>query len=145
MAPSDQALEGVIEQSHLAWDQFLKGDPEPGKALYSRRDDVRLGNPYGPFACGWVQVEQTMERAAALYRDGEAVAFEPVALYAADDLACLVEVERYRGKVGGSDELVPLSLRVTSVLRREDGVWKIVHRHADPITSPRAPDSVIQT
>src|SRR6185436_10800116 len=98
--------------------------PEPGKALYSRRDDVSLGNPYGPFAVGWKQVEQTMERAAALYRDGEAVAFEPVALYTSEDLACLVEVEHYRGKVGGADEPSSISLRVTSVLRREDGTWK---------------------
>jgi len=145
MAPSDEGPEGVIERSHLAWDAFLKGDPEPGKALFSRGDDVTLGNPYGPFAVGWAQVEQTMERAAALYRDGEAVAFEPVALYASDDLACLVEVERYRGKIGGAAEHASIALRVTSVLRREDGAWKIVHRHADPITSPRTPDSVIQT
>ena len=137
--------EGVIEQSHLAWDAFLKGDPEPGKALFSRLDDVSLGNPYGPFAVGWKDVEQTMERAAALYRDGEAVGFDPVAMYASDDLACLVEVEHYRGKVGGAAEPASIALRVTSVLRREDGVWKIVHRHADPITAPRAPDSVIQT
>jgi ketosteroid isomerase-like protein len=145
MEPSNDGPEGVIEQSHLAWDAFLKGNPEPGKALYSRRDDVSLGNPYGPFAVGWKQVEQTMERAAALYRDGEAVAFEPVALYASEDLACLVEVERYRGKVGGADEPSSISLRVTSVLRREDGTWKIVHRHADPITAPRAPESVLQS
>ena len=145
MAPSDEGPEAVIEQSHLAWDAFLKGNPEPGKVLFSRRDDVTLGNPYGPFARGWAEVEQTMERAAALYRDGEAVGFEPVATYVSDDLACLVEVERYRGKVGGADEYASIALRVTSVLRREDGVWKIVHRHADPITSPRAAESVILT
>jgi ketosteroid isomerase-like protein len=143
MASSD-GPEGVIEQSHVAWDAFLKGDPEPGKALFSRGDDVSLGNPYGPFAVGWKDVEQTMERAAALYRDGEAVGFDSVALYASADLACLVEVERYRGKVGGAEEAASIALRVTSVLRREDGGWKIVHRHADPITSPRTAESVIQ-
>ena len=126
MAASDEGPEGVIEQSHRAWDAFLKGDPEPGKALFSRRDDVSLGNPYGPFAIGWKDVEQTMERAAALYRDGEAVGFESIALYASDDLACLVEVEHYRGKVGGADEPASIALRVTSVLRREEGTWKIV-------------------
>ena len=36
---------------------------------------------------------------------------------------------------GGS--VAPLTLRVTHVYRREDGEWKIVHRHADrPPTDP---------
>ena len=30
------------------------------------------------------------------------------------------------------------------IMRPEDGVWKIVHRHADPITSARPAESVIQ-
>jgi hypothetical protein len=32
---------------------------------------------------------------------------------------------------------------VTSVLRPEAGAWKVVHRHADPITTPRPARSVI--
>jgi ketosteroid isomerase-like protein len=35
------------------------------------------------------------------------------------------------------------SVRVTSIFRKEDGVWRLVHRHADPITSPRPAESVI--
>jgi ketosteroid isomerase-like protein len=62
----------------------------------------------------------------------------------AADLAYTVEIESYRARVGGAEEMTPVSLRVTSVFRREDGVWKVVHRHADPITAPRPPESVIQ-
>ena len=29
------------------------------------------------------------------------------------------------------------ALRVTNVFRLEGDAWKLVHRHADPITSPR--------
>jgi ketosteroid isomerase-like protein len=36
-----------------------------------------------------------------------------------------------------------LALRVTSVFRLEHDVWKLVHRHADPITTPRPAASVI--
>jgi ketosteroid isomerase-like protein len=46
--------------------------------------------------------------------------------------------------MGGRDELTPVSLRVTSVFRNEDGAWRLVHRHADPITTERSADSVIQ-
>lgn len=138
------AFDRVVEQSHLAWGDFVKGDPEPAKRLFSRRADVTLGNPFGPFARGWAEVAATMERAAAHYRDGEVVGFEPVAQQAAGDLGYLVEVERYRAKVGGGPEQAPVALRVTSVLRREGGAWRIVHRHADPITAARPARSVVQ-
>jgi ketosteroid isomerase-like protein len=54
-----------------------------------------------------------------------------------------VEVERFRAKVGGREELAPVALRVTSIFRPEDGIWKVVHRHADPITEQPA-ESVLQ-
>jgi ketosteroid isomerase-like protein len=85
-----------------------------------------------------------MERAASNYRDGEIIGFENVAKFVTSELACIVEVERYRAKVGGSEDMTPVTLRVTSILRPEDGTWKIVHRHADPITTPQPAESVIQ-
>jgi hypothetical protein len=33
---------------------------------------------------------------------------------------------------------------VTTNFRPEDGIWKIVHRHADTITSPRPLESIMQ-
>jgi ketosteroid isomerase-like protein len=37
-----------------------------------------------------------------------------------------------------------MALRVTSILRPEDGTWKVVHRHADPIITAQPAESVIQ-
>ena len=47
-----------------------------------------------------------------------------VATYVSNDLAVVVENERGKAKVGG-------------VFRLEGDAWKLVHRHADPITTPR--------
>ena len=137
-------LDQVIERSHLALGEIVNGNPEPLKEIYSHRQDVSLANPFGPPVRGWDEAARTMERAASNYRDGEIVGFENVAKYATSDLAYIVEVERYRAKVGGSEDITPVSLRVTSILRPEDGTWKIVHRHADPITTPQPAESVIQ-
>jgi ketosteroid isomerase-like protein len=137
-------LDEVIEQSHLALGEIVKGNPEPLKTVYSHREDVTLANPFGPPVRGWEQAAATMERAASNYRDGEIVGFENVAKYVTPELAYIVEVERYKAKVGGGEELAPIALRVTSIFRREDGVWKIVHRHADPITTAQPAESVIQ-
>jgi ketosteroid isomerase-like protein len=142
MAVSD--FDQVVEQQHQALDEFTRGSHEPLAKLWSQRDDVTLGNPFGPFVRGFEQVVQTMQRAASLYRDGEAVGFDLVAEEVTTDFAYLVEVERYSAKLGGREEVNSVELRVTSIFRNEDGAWRLVHRHADPITSARPPDSVIQ-
>ena len=137
-------LDQVVEQYHLALGEIVKGNPEPLKMVYSHREDVTLANPFGPPVRGWEQAAATMERAASNYRDGEIVGFENVAKYVTPEFAYIVEVERYKAKVGGGEELAPIALRVTSIFRPEEGTWKVVHRHADPITTARPPESVIQ-
>ncbi|GAC1645580.1 MAG: hypothetical protein NVS4B12_11760 [Ktedonobacteraceae bacterium] len=134
----------VVEHYHRAAGEFVKGNPEPYKMVFSHREDVSLANPFGPVVHGWKQVAQTMERAASLYRDGEVTSFENVAKYVTVDLAYIVEVERIKAKLGAREDIALLALRTTSILRPEDGTWKVVHRHADPITTVQAPESVIQ-
>ncbi|MGE5414815.1 MAG: YybH family protein [Syntrophomonadaceae bacterium] len=141
MAAND--ITGAIEQSHAALAAILKGDPSVYKALYSLADDVTLGNPFGPYVRGRQKVEATLAAAASHYRDGEVTDVELVAKYVSDNLACVVEVERGRSRVAGAAEMVPVGVRVTSVFRLEGGRWRLVHRHADPITSPRPAESVI--
>lgn len=136
-------LARAIERSHAALGAILNGDPSLYEALYSSADDVTLGNPFGPYARGRQDVERTLAGAAAHYRDGEVVAVELVATYVSDTLACVVEVERGRAKVGGATDQAAVAVRVTSLFRLENGDWKLVHRHADPITSPRPAASVI--
>lgn len=138
-------LGDFVERYHQALDAFFAGDSAPTKRLYSHREDATLANPFGPVACGWAQVEPTMDAAASNYRDGKAGGFESIASYVTPELAYLVEVERFEAKVGGGDQLARGALRVTTVLRREEGSWRVVHRHADPITTARPPDSVVIT
>jgi ketosteroid isomerase-like protein len=112
--------------------------------LFSHREDVTLANPFGPPVRGWERVAQTQERGASHYRDGEIYDFETIAKYVTPELACVAWIERTNAKVGGREGVTPCDLRVTMVLRPEDGTWKVVHRHADPITNPRPAESVIQ-
>ena len=138
------AFDDFVEQYHLALDEFFRGNPQPAQALYSHHEDATLANPFGPIVKGWSQIVETTNKAAANYREGSATAFNTVARAVTPELAYLVEVESFRAKVGGSEEFVSGALRVTSILRPEAGAWKILHRHADPITSARPPESVVQ-
>src|SRR5947208_2827200 len=116
----------AVEHYHRAASEFVKGNPEPYKRVFSHREDVSLANPFGPVVRGWTQVAQTIERAASLYRDGEIMGFENVATYVTADLAYIVEVERIKAKMGGREDVASLALRTTSILRPEEGTWKVV-------------------
>jgi ketosteroid isomerase-like protein len=137
-------LEDVLEQYHRAVEAVLKGDSSPQERLWSQRDDVTLANPFGPPVRGWTEVSKALRRAVSQLSDGEVLGSERISGYSTGDLAYILEIERSRVKVGGAREAAPSSLRVTTIFRREEDGWKILHRHADPITSPRPIESVLQ-
>ena len=143
MAAKDDVDE-LIEQFHLAQGEVVKGNPEPVKRLFSHREDATLANPLSPPARGWEQVAEVTERGVAQFRDGEIVGYEIIERYVTPELAYVVEIERLKAKVGGSADIAPIALRATMIFRPEEGTWKIVHRHADPITTAQPAESVIQ-
>ena len=106
---------------------------------------VTLANPFGPPVRSWKEVSARLDLAASNYRDGQDYEFENISTVITRELAYTVEIERIRTRVGGSEELTPIAIRVTTVFRREDGTWKLTHRHGDPITSMRPPESVLQS
>lgn len=134
-------LEELIDQEREAWRAFVRGDPHQSKALFSHGDDVILANPWGPPARGWDRVEATLDAAAERFSEGELSSFETLASHVTDGFAVIFEIERGRAKVGGRRNLEPFALRVTTAYRLEDGDWKIVLRHADPIMADKPSDA----
>ncbi len=141
MATDLTSLDGAIDASRQAVLGVINGDPSAIHALFSTGDDVTLGNPFGPFVRGREAVVATTALAASRYRDGVLLAFDAVARHQVDGLAVVIETENVRAKLEGQSQSTDLSLRVTSVYRQEQGgsgvIWKLLHRHADPITTPR--------
>jgi ketosteroid isomerase-like protein len=137
--------EVLLEEYHRALFELINGNPDVYKSMLSEGEDVTLANPFGPVARGRAEVERRLEGAASNYADGELTGFEQVAKHETPDLAYLVEVERFKAKVGGREELASVALRVTSIFRPEGDSWKVVHRHADPITTEQPAESVLRT
>jgi ketosteroid isomerase-like protein len=143
MTTVDQ-VDQLIDQYQLALDEFMKGNPEPVQELFSHTEEASLANPYGPPVRGWDKVAKTTEHAASLRRDGRTTSFEIVAKYVTAELAYIVQIEHLESKIGESEDVTPYDLRATMIFRPEDGTWKVVHRHADPITTAQPAESVIQ-
>lgn len=131
-----KTLDQAVAQNHAALDAMVKGDCSGYVGLLSDREDVTWGNPFGPFARGRANVEATLASAAARMPGGRAADSDRIATYLADNLAVVVEVEHVETGADASAS-ASAALRVTSVFRLEGDAWKLVHRHADPITTPR--------
>lgn len=109
---------------------FHDGDAGPRKALWSRRDPVTLfGAIYT--ARGWGDVEPVFDRLAASFSGSQSCEYEIAGAGVSGDLGYIAAIERAVAASGGG-ELKPYAPRVTTVFRREDGAWKVVHRHGDP-------------
>ncbi len=49
-------VDQVIEQYKFTTAEFVKGNPEPYKTIFSHREDVTLANPFFPPVRGWDKV-----------------------------------------------------------------------------------------
>lgn len=141
LAPSFQE---EVDRYHLAVPEITRGNTDPIKALYSRLDDVTLANPFGGIARGWAQVEARLDQAARQFQDGEMLGFDTITSFHAQNTAYLVETEHFRARLDGAAVAEEFALRVTSIFRREEGYWKLAHRHADPAAKPHARRSLVQ-
>ena len=64
---------------------------------------------------------------------------EYVSISASGDLGYTVQIERRRLSVPGQEQPAESVLRATHVLRKENGEWKLLHRHADPLVEVTIP------
>jgi ketosteroid isomerase-like protein len=139
---SDNDVDKIIKSYREALHAFVNGDPEPVTSLFSTRDDVTLANPLRPPQRGRADVENTIRAAAANFHSGS-IHFEEVSRVITPDLSFVVQLEHTEGMLAGRDGVVRSSLRATMIFRPEAGGWKVVHRHADPITTERSITSIL--
>jgi ketosteroid isomerase-like protein len=142
---SRRDFDGAVEAYRQALLPFLKGNPKPATEFFSRSDDVTLANPLGPPRRGPTEVDKAIAEAAAQVSDGSIRRIDEVSRYSTPDLGYVVQVEWAQARLAGSENMTPIALRVTMILRREGDTWTVVHRHADPIMTPRPASTVIVT
>ena len=129
------ALEEFIARCHEALTHQSRGRPEPFLELWSRADDVSIMAAIGGSHVSFGQVSDLLT-AASKTQSFDTWDAENLVTTIDGDLAFSVELERYGRTVDGERE--EMTLRATQIYRREDGVWKIVHRHGDVLTPVEA-------
>ena len=135
---ADPAWDEAMAELIAVQREFIKGDAAGIKRLYSHQDDVTVLGGFGGFERGWAEVGPRLDWAASHFSGG-AYSQEEISVTVGTDVACLVSLERWsRPKAGDQGDDV-FALRVTQVFRREDGRWRLIHRHADPLIENNPP------
>jgi len=140
---SSESFEEAFERQHVALAEFMHGNTQPYKELVSQRPDATLANPFGGVARGWDEITVHVDRAASYYQDGAVVEIETIASDHSVDMGYAIEIERLRACIGGGEVFVDVALRTTTVYRREEGGWTLVHRHADPAVDQRGSETLL--
>jgi ketosteroid isomerase-like protein len=142
MDETDVFLAATLPRLRHAETALHNGDAKPRIAMWSHSDSVTLfGAAMG--GTGWAEIEPIFERLGASFSDCRTFDTELIAAGASDDLAYTVAFEHTTASIQGRPR-ASYVLRVTTVFHREDGEWKVVHRHADPSGSPAAGDVLEQ-
>lgn len=133
MSEVDEFLADVLPRFRRAERALHNGDPEPRIAMWSHQEPVTLfGASMG--GQGWDQLEEVFRFLGREFSDCTAYENEVIAAGASGDLGYVVAHEHTTASVGGA-EPAPYTLRVTTIYRREQGEWKVVHRHGDALAS----------
>jgi ketosteroid isomerase-like protein len=127
----DEFLGEMLPRQLAAEQALCRGDAEPWQGTWSQRDPVTLFGAAVTSRCGWDQVSSTIRGLANRFSDLHEYEFDLVAAGASNDLAYTVGLEHKT--VVADAEPATYTLRVSHVYRREDGLWKIVHRHGDRV------------
>jgi len=131
MSETEDFLESVLPRLAAADTALHNGDAGPRMAIWSRDDPVTLVGAVLS-GTGWDEIAPVFQWLASRFSTCKSFEIEVIAADARGDLGYLVAIERTTASVGGTPETY--ALRVTTILRREGGEWKVVHRHADPVS-----------
>jgi ketosteroid isomerase-like protein len=137
-------LHEMIDQTVAALNRLVSGDPEPYKVLWSHGEDATILGGFGGYALGWDQIRQNTDWAASRFHGRKAFAIKRLAEGASGDLAYTVWIEHGEARLEGHEDYFPIVIRVTHIFRREEGTWKIVHRHGDPVIEKTEAAAIIQ-
>lgn len=122
-----------MELRKQASDAFVDGNFEPLGRISTHVSPASLFGPKGDCVQGADQVNATNEKGARMFKPGGSNAFEVMHMAADGNLGYWVGIQRSVVNMQGQAGM-PMDLRVTEIFRREDGRWKLVHRHADKLT-----------
>jgi ketosteroid isomerase-like protein len=125
----DAHLAALTENANAA---LMTGDAVAYASVIKHTRDFTLMQPFGGNVVhGFDPSPEHLKALGGFFSNGS-FKQEVIQSIVSHDVAALVIIERPSVEVGGLPKQ-EWPLRVTLVFRRENGEWRLAHRHADPL------------
>jgi len=131
MTDRDDFLTWVNTALHDAERALHSGDAAPRRALWSRNEPVSVLGAWRN-ANGQEEVDELFVSLGESFSDCSSFEFELHAYDVVGDMAYTAGLEHISASVDGQPRAY--TLRATQVYRREEGEWRVAHRHGDTVT-----------
>lgn len=138
MSRSSPTFAAFLKAREAASTAFVNGDFDPLQAVSTANSPATIFGPQGDLVQGAEQVNAVNAKGAAHFKPGSTNHFEIIHAAADEHLAYWVGVQPSIVQMHGQEQGVPLDRRVTEIFRREEGAWKLIHRHADLLATNSA-------
>ena len=142
---SDSVLQASVDAAiwrlRAAMARVANGDVSAIKSLYSHSADATSFYGWGGFETGWEEVSRRWDWAGSQFRSGS-VRYQNVTTVITPELFYLTDIETFEHqRMANVEGETGWSNRVTHVFRKENGEWRLLHRHANRLESQYEPST----
>jgi ketosteroid isomerase-like protein len=138
--PADKGFLEALSRFDSAQHDLENGNADTTKAIWSHGDDITLSGGFGgKTEQGWAAIGPRLDWVGSHFSNGTSTV-ERLAAKSSGDLGYVVQIEHIRYRAPGRSSESTRDYRVTMVFRREEGDWRLLHRHADTQMVKKAPD-----
>jgi ketosteroid isomerase-like protein len=139
--PVDPSVSEAIARLHAAMAKVAMGDASGIKALCSHTADATSFYGWGGYEKGWEGVSRRWDWACEQFKGGS-VSYENVSIVVTRDMFFTTDIETYTNqRMAGVETATGWSNRVTHIFRRENGEWRLVHRHGNRLEAQYQPST----
>ena len=133
---TQQFRQFLSQQREAVANAYVGGDTGPLEKIATRQEPASIFAPGGGTVQGVGPVGEADAKGAKAFRPGGVSRLEILHAQASGELAYWVGLQHALVQLRDRPAPTEMTLRVSEIFRREDGAWKLVHRHADMLSEP---------